>query len=175
MFFPPTPPYICNFFIFCKKGAQRNPVYGLLFPVLCPYSARYSSITRTAHTSTMDVRGVHGVRDAASVLGLKSFVGPLGDMSIPKPIVQQSFDHHLLNPARREIRHGLSANSFEESHVDLARQLLGRIKGLQRKRGERDRKRSLKKKEREVSQQDETRQSRAQLSLYSSSANAVWR
>lgn len=100
--------------------------------------------------STTVVHGVQDVRDAASVLGLESYVGPLGDMSNPKPRVQQSFDHNLLSPARLEIKRGLSAGFFEGSHVDLARQLLGRIKNLQRTRDERDRKRRLGEKEKQV-------------------------
>lgn len=142
-----------TFLFSAKKGLSEIRME--CFSRFCaPIRPRSTSITRTAHTSTMDVHGVHGVqdvRDAASVLGLQSYVGPLTDMTIAKPRVQQSFDHNLLNPARVEIKRGLRANDFEAQHVDLARELLRRIKDLQRKRDERDRKRLLREKEKQVS------------------------
>lgn len=50
---------------------------------LCPYAAplAFFFYTSTATTSTMAAHGVQDVRDAASVLGLDSYLGPLGDMT----------------------------------------------------------------------------------------------
>lgn len=130
--------YICHFFIFCKKGGSVFFLSGIVPLFCCTFETPNS-----CHSTTV-------VQDVASVLGLKSYVGPLGDMTIAKPRVQQSFDHHLLNPARLEIKRGLSAGFFKGGHVGLASQLLWRIKDLQRKRDERDRKRRLSEKEKQV-------------------------
>lgn len=82
--------------------------------------------------STMDVT------DAASVLGLESYVGPLGDMT-KKVDIPRSFDHQALEPARGELKQGLRVGRFEEQHAELAQQLLGRIKKIRKARQDRDR------------------------------------
>lgn len=119
------------FLFFAKRGAV-NAVW------VCAFQARMCAplLPPSRHaTATMSTT------DAASVLGLESYIGPLGDMTVAKPKIQQSFDHCQLNPARLELKRRLRAGSFEGGHVDLARQLLERIKSLQRMRDQRDRRR----------------------------------
>lgn len=81
--------------------------------------------------------------DAASLLDLRSCIGPLGDMT-KEPYVPQTFDHALLTPARDELHHGLRVGAFKENH-DVARRLFLRIQQLQRTRNERDRQRRARK------------------------------
>ncbi|CAB1100915.1 unnamed protein product [Ectocarpus sp. CCAP 1310/34] len=82
--------------------------------------------------STMDVQF------AASVLGLESEVGPLGDMT-SEVRVAQDFNHELLEPALQELKSALRVGRFEGQHVALAEKLLDRIKKLLQTRRERDR------------------------------------
>lgn len=78
------------------------------------------------------------VKDAASVLGLQSDVGPLGDITV-KPRVAQDFDLSILDPALRELKYGLDVGLFDGQHVVLARQLRDRIKRVRKTCKERER------------------------------------
>lgn len=99
-----------------------------------------------------------GEQNAASVLGIKSYVGPLGDMTV-EARVDQAFNHELLDPALKELKDGLHVGRFEGQHVALAQKLLGRIKKLRRARRERDRVRRVIAEKIQVCLQQSTRQS----------------
>ena len=95
---------------------------------------------------------VNGVRDAASVLGLKSYVGPLADMTDQKRVAK-AFDHGRLEPAVGELKTKLKQGCFEGSHAELAVALRERIMKFVRIRKDRDRKRQAKATVKQVSWQ----------------------
>lgn len=137
VFLPQTPPFL--FANWQKRGAVnaiRGVTFCLIFSRFLPPAAageQQGSIFYAAGAmSTMDVQF------AASVLGLESDVGPLGDMT-SEVRVAQDFNHELLEPALQELKSALRVGRFEGQHVDLAEKLLHRIKKLLRTRRERDR------------------------------------
>lgn len=137
--FAPTPPFLFakNRFL-AEKGAVNasRDCHSLGFPTPSLHASKRGSSCTAGAMSTM---GVHmGEQNAASVLGIKSYVGPLGDMTV-EARVDQAFNHELLDPALKELKDGLSVGRFEGQHVALAQKLLDRIKTLRRARRERDR------------------------------------
>lgn len=143
VFFAQTPPFLFakNRFLAKKGGSECYQEKGgqcLVF--FCPPAAattqQQGSSCAAGAMSTMDEQ------NAASVLGIKSYVGPLGDIT-SNDRVDKDFNHELLAPARQELKDGLDVGRFKGQHVDLAKKLLDRIKKLRKGRRERDRVRRI--------------------------------
>ena len=88
---------------------------------------------------------------AASILGLRSSVGPLDDVSEKAPVLPKDYDHTLLDQAREELRLGLRRGSFKGERAQaVAKRLLYRIVELQKRSRDKLRKRRKREKEQRV-------------------------